>query len=54
MECYFGLENPGKGAGAALGDTFSQEGAPAPQLTAAFRSQIINNKDSAFRSQGNK
>lgn len=49
-----GYKTQERGGGCFGRHTFSQGGAPAHQLTAAFRSQIINNKHLAFRSQGNK
>lgn len=48
------VTKPREGGGGCFGRYIFSGRCPSPQLTAAFRSQIINNKDSAFRSQGNK
>ena len=48
------VTKPREGGRGCFGRYIFSGRCPSPQLTAAFRSQIINNKDSAFRSQGNK
>lgn len=51
MDCYFWLQNPGRGEGAAL-ETLSRGArgaAMASNLLLHLECQIINNQDSAFR-----